>query len=144
MVPRPSTRRTLSIGLVALFLIFIVNVAFAGCTVSATSSDCSTCTSTQKIPCAMKSICFSFEGLLPVLAFVLFILAGVAYAAGQFFGAEMRAKAIGYAMNMLTGAIIALVISIISPTIITALYSGTTAFTTTLTGCARINIPAAT
>ena len=87
-------------------VLLLINVAFAQVT---------------QLTKAMKDICLMFEGLLPVLAFVLFILAGVAYAAGNFFGAEMRAKAVGYAMSMLTGAIIALVLSIIAPTIIGAL-----------------------
>jgi len=87
-----------------------------------------TTTASYKLKAAMKSICDLVEGLLPVMAFVLFILAGVAYAMGNFFGAEMRAKAIGYAMNMLTGAIIALILSIIGPTIISSL--GGAGFTT--------------
>ncbi|MCS7109788.1 MAG: hypothetical protein NZ903_03255, partial [Candidatus Micrarchaeota archaeon] len=63
--------------------------------------------------------------VLPVMAFVLFVLAGVAYAAGNFFGAEMRARAIGWAMNMVTGAIIALLLSSVAPTILTSLYGDT-------------------
>ncbi len=62
--------------------------------------------------------------LLPTIAFVLFVLAGVAYAAGQFFGAEMRAKTVGWAMNMITGAIIGLILAAIGPSILGALYSG--------------------
>ena len=71
--------------------------------------------------CDMKDM---MDAILPTMAFVLFVLAGVAYAAGNFFGAEMRAKAVGYAMNMITGAIISLLLSIIGPTIIDAFYTG--------------------
>ena len=112
----------------ALFLMLLI--AF-GVTFAVT-----TCTGTvpaaDRLKCAMRDICLLVEGLLPVMAFVLFILAGVAYAVGNFFGAEMRAKAVGYAMNMLTGAIIALILSIIGPTIITSLGGGT------YTNCASI------
>ena len=98
-----------------LMLLIVSGVAFATtvCTGTPSASD--------RLKCAMISVCNLVEGLLPVMAFVLFILAGVAYAVGNFFGAEMRAKAVGYAMNMLTGAIIALILSIIGPTIISSL-----------------------
>ncbi len=59
-----------------------------------------------------------FKTLLPVIGFVLFVLAGVAYAAGNFFGAEMRAKATGWAMNMIVGAIIAFILNIVGPVIL--------------------------
>jgi hypothetical protein len=70
----------------------------------------------------MGDICDLIDGLLPIFAFVLFALAAVSYAAGQFFGAETRAKAVGWAMNMIIGAIIAFVIYIVAPIIISALY----------------------
>jgi len=115
----------------ALFLMLLITfgIAFA---VEETGTTCPGVTSGDKLKCAMKDICNMVSGLLPIMAFVLFILAGVAYAVGNFFGAEMRAKAIGYAMNMLTGAIIALILSIIGPTIITSLGGGT------FTDCASI------
>jgi hypothetical protein len=80
----------------------------------------------SKIEGALCEVYCLVSGLLPVLAFVLFVLAGVAYAAGQFFGAEMRAKAIGWAMNMITGAIIGLILSAVGPSILTALGGVTT------------------
>lgn len=76
----------------------------------------------SKIINAVCSVYNLLNGVLPVIAFVLFVLAGVAYAAGNFFGAEMRAKATGWAMNMITGAIIALILSTVGPSILTALY----------------------
>jgi len=85
----------------------------------------------DQIRCAMYDLCVMFETLLPIFAFVLFILAGVAYAVGNFFGAETRAKAIGYAMNMLTGAIIALLLGIIGPTILGALMPTTSSIDVT-------------
>jgi len=82
-------------------------------------------TGTSKIEGALCEVYCLVSGLLPVLAFVLFVLAGVAYAAGQFFGAEMRAKAVGWAMNMITGAIIGLILSAVGPSILTALGGAT-------------------
>jgi uncharacterized protein YacL len=58
------------------------------------------------------------DTLVPIIAFVLFVLSGAAYAAGQFFGAEMRARAQGWSMSMLTGAIIGLIIVMLSGIII--------------------------
>jgi len=58
----------------------------------------------NKLYCDLSSI-------IPIVAFVLFVLSGVSYAAGQFFGAEMRARAITWSMSMLTGAIIGLLIT---------------------------------
>jgi uncharacterized membrane protein YkvI len=52
------------------------------------------------------------------MAFVLFILAGAAYGIGNFFGAEMRAKANSWAMSCITGAIIALIIVLFSDILI--------------------------
>jgi len=89
------------------------------------AATCSGCNAIEKALCEINCL---VSGILPVMAFVLFVLAGVAYAVGQFFGAEMRAKAIGWAMNMIVGAIIGLILSAIGPTILTAL-GGAAAFT---------------
>ena len=64
--------------------------------------------------------------ILPVIGFVLMVIAAAAYGFGQFFGADSRAKATTWAMACLTGAIIMLLINLIGPMIITSL-TGTTA-----------------
>ena len=70
------------------------------------------------------------QGIVPIMAFTLFVLAGVAYGIGNFFGAEIRAKANTWAMSCITGAIISLVIIIFSDIIISNLlgsdYTGST------------------
>lgn len=104
--------------LICISLILMLGVVSAATT-------CPGTTSSDKLKCALKEVCNLTGGILPVMAFVLFVLSGVSYAVGNFFGAEMRAKAIGYAMNMITGAIIALLLGIIGPTIITALGGST-------------------
>lgn len=76
-----------------------------------------------------KTLCDVYNmvnNLVPILAFVLFVLAGAAYAAGQFFGAEMRARAQSWSMSMLTGAIIGLLIVMLSNIIIKNLTTATT------------------
>ncbi len=98
--------------LILIFVILMFNFVFAQM-------------SGQNIKNAICAVYNLISGILPVMAFVLFVLAGVAYAAGNFFGAEMRAKATGWAMNMITGTIIALVLSAIGPSILSALYGGT-------------------
>ena len=85
---------------------------------------------------ALGTICTLFASILPVIGFVLFVLAGVAYAAGNFFSAEIRAKATSWAMNMIVGAIIAFLLWIIAPTLIGA-FSGVT-YTVGASGCGGI------
>ena len=63
----------------------------------------------------------TLDAIIPIMAFTLFVLAGVAYGIGNFFGAEIRAKANAWAMNCITGAIISLLIIIFSNMIITSL-----------------------
>ena len=76
------------------------------------------------LKCAMKAVCDLLDGLIPFIAFTLFVIAGAAYGAGQFFGADTRAKASGWAMSAVTGAIIMILIYLIGPTIIDSLYGG--------------------
>ena len=66
----------------------------------------------------LTSIYCLLFGLIPLMAFVLFMLAGAAYGIGNFFGAEVRAKANSWAMSCITGAIIALIIVLFSDILI--------------------------
>ena len=75
------------------------------------------------ISAVVCSIYGVITGIMPILALLSFVLAGVMYAAGQFFGAEMKAKAQGYAMSLLVGAFIALIITILGPTIVKAMWN---------------------
>ena len=79
-------------------------------------------TTSGKLTGFMTTIYCILNDLIPILAFTLFVLAGVAYGVGQFFGADTRAKAAGWGMSALTGAIIMLIIYILGPMIIKALY----------------------
>ena len=86
---------------------------------------------------AVCSLYNVLKSLLPIIGFVLFVLAGVAYAAGNFFGAEMKSKAQGWGMTALVAGIIMLVILLMAPLLITALYPST-GFGTSPTGCPLI------
>ena len=79
--------------------------------------------STQITTTLTKIYCL-LQGLVPLMAFVLFVLAGAAYGAGNFFGAEMRAKANSWAMSCITGGIIALLIILFSNILISNLMPG--------------------
>jgi uncharacterized protein YacL len=57
-------------------------------------------------------------GVLPTLALIMFLFAGLAYAAGQAFGAEMRAKAQGWAMSLLVGGIIGIFLAVLAPILV--------------------------
>jgi hypothetical protein len=98
-----------------VLMILTVFFGFAFATTTATKG-----TAIQEI---MGDLCDTINGLLPIFGFVLFVLAGVAYAAGQFFGAELRGRSMGWAMNMVVGAIIAFVLYALGPMIISAFYS---------------------
>ncbi|MFH8120414.1 MAG: hypothetical protein QXS37_06435 [Candidatus Aenigmatarchaeota archaeon] len=91
-----------------IFLLVFVSLSFAN-------------GATTQLQSALCTVYKTVDSILPVFAFALFAMAGAAYAAGQFFGAEMRARAQAWSMSMLTGAIIGILIVIVSKEIIKAL-----------------------
>ncbi|NYZ75741.1 hypothetical protein H0N98_00640 [Candidatus Micrarchaeota archaeon] len=70
--------------------------------------------------CGFKTLVY---GVLPTLALIMFLFAGLAYAAGQAFGAEMRAKAQGWAMSLLVGGIIGIFLAVLAPILVTIFVS---------------------
>ncbi|MCS7109546.1 MAG: hypothetical protein NZ903_01985 [Candidatus Micrarchaeota archaeon] len=66
--------------------------------------------SSERLKTTLCALYKDLNSIIPTVAFVLFVLAGVAYAGGQFFGAETRARAISWSMSMVTGAVIGLLI----------------------------------
>jgi len=105
------------LGLLAIFaltgFVFAQQGSPAGATQAATS-----------LKTVLQTICNLSAGLLGPIAFVLIVLAGVVYAGSQFFGAEARANGTKWAMTMITGAIVAFLLWIIAPMIITAFSGG--------------------
>jgi len=85
----------------ALSFIFILSLSFAQGTTTASS---------EKLKTTLCNLYKELNSVIPAVAFVLFVLAGVSYAGGQFFGAETRAKAISWSMSMVTGAVVGLLI----------------------------------
>jgi hypothetical protein len=80
------------------------------------------------LPTAAEDLCSSLKGLLPVVAMLMIVIAGVIYAAGQMMGAETRARANVWATAALTGALIAVLIYAIAPAILASVYNGGAAF----------------
>ena len=65
--------------------------------------------------CQLKQLIL---GIIPTIALIMFLLAGLVYAAGQTFGAEMKAKAQGWAMSLLVGGIVGIIIAVIAPLLV--------------------------
>ncbi|MEM0438011.1 MAG: hypothetical protein QXU54_01795 [Candidatus Micrarchaeia archaeon] len=66
----------------------------------------------------LNNLCFQARGLIPIVAFVLIVFAGLVYAAGQVLGAEMRSRTNVWATTMVIGAIIGLIFTFSAPAII--------------------------
>ena len=75
---------------------------------------------------AMSQLCTGLTQMLPIAAMLMIILAGVIYAAGQMMGAETRARANVWATACLTGALIAILISVVAPSVLNMIYGGNT------------------
>jgi hypothetical protein len=84
-----------------------------------------TTTMLQGVKDAMSSLCTGLTQMLPVAAMLMIILAGVIYAAGQMMGAETRARANVWATACLTGALIAILITVVAPAVLGAMNNGT-------------------
>ena len=67
---------------------------------------------------ALSELCVSVNGLVPVAAMLMVLLASVIYAAGQMMGAETRARANVWATSCLTGAIVGILIATIAPQVL--------------------------
>jgi hypothetical protein len=72
---------------------------------------------------AIADLCKGLACMLPVAAMLMLILAGVIYAAGQMMGAETRARANVWATAALTGALIAILIAVIAPSVLGTIYN---------------------
>ena len=76
----------------------------------------------SQVTSAMSQLCTGLTQMLPVAAMLMIILAGVIYAAGQMMGAETRARANVWATACLTGALMAILISVVAPSVIQMIY----------------------
>ena len=69
----------------------------------------------------VKDLCTGLKSMLPVAAMLMIILAGVIYASGQMMGAETRARTNVWATAALTGALMAILIAVVAPPVLTAI-----------------------
>ena len=72
---------------------------------------------------AVNNLCLDAQSLLPVVAMLMIVVAGVIYATGQILGAETRARANVWATAALTGALIGILIYAIAPSVLTTIYN---------------------
>lgn len=70
---------------------------------------------------ALKQLCTMSQQFLGIAVMVLIVLAGTVYAIGQVMGAETRARAAVWATAMLTGAVIGVIIYVITPPLVQTL-----------------------
>ena len=63
------------------------------------------------IKSSLQEICGTIKDIVPVVAMLMFIIAGAVYAAGQVMGAETRARANVWSTAMLVGGMIGLMIA---------------------------------
>ncbi|MCX8206064.1 MAG: hypothetical protein N3H30_02430 [Candidatus Micrarchaeota archaeon] len=66
----------------------------------------------------VNNVCFQARGLMPIVAFVVIVFAGLVYAAGQVLGAEMRSRTNVWATTMVIGAVIGLIFTFSAPYVI--------------------------
>ena len=59
----------------------------------------------------LGKVCGNIKNVVPIVALLMFILAGGIYAIGQVLGAETRARASVWATAMLVGGVIGLIIA---------------------------------
>ena len=98
------------------------------------SSSVSTTTMASQMAAGLCGFKILVVGVLPTLALILFLFAGLAYAAGQAFGAETKAKAQGWAMSLLIGGIIGIVLAVLAPILVSIFVSMSTGGRVSMTG----------
>lgn len=76
---------------------------------------------TDSLECILLKLCNDIMNIIPSLSFLLMTVAAVAYAAGNFFDAQTRARAHVWAMSCIVGAIIGAVIVLVVPAFLGAL-----------------------
>ncbi len=69
---------------------------------------------TQRLILGLNNLCVNLTSILPIIAILLFVLAAVIYGVGHVFGAEMKSKATGWATSMVVGAVISLLIFLLT------------------------------
>ncbi|MEM4295525.1 MAG: hypothetical protein QXI89_01915 [Candidatus Anstonellales archaeon] len=73
----------------------------------------------------LQGFCTFLFDVVGTLASVMIVLSSIAYTAGQFLGAELRARATVWSQSMLSGAVIGILLIIIVPYILGVLIGKT-------------------
>jgi hypothetical protein len=94
----------MNIARLAFLSFLILSFAFAGSTPPDTS-----------LEGALQGFCTLLYGIVGQLAFVMVVLSSIVFTAGQFFGAEARARMSVWANSMLIGAITGILMVILVP-----------------------------
>jgi hypothetical protein len=81
-------------------------------------------TSPAGLTSALTQLCQMSQTFLGFTAMVLIVMAGAIYAIGQVLGAETRARAAVWATAMLTGAVIGIIIYLVTPFLVSTLLTG--------------------
>ena len=96
-------------SLLPLAMLAFVSVAFATTTFASNVNE------------QLTSLVEMLRNIVPVISLGLFVFAGVIYAIGQVFDVQTRQKAQGWAMAMIVGGIIGLLIVIVAPWLVSFL-----------------------
>lgn len=80
----------------------------------------------QHLQAVLNTVRCTIYCLIPTVSVLMFVLAAVAYMFGQYFGAEIRARAIGYSTSLIVGAIVAFLIVQLSNAVIGVMFPGVT------------------
>ena len=120
-----GSMQRISLSAIGLLFLFIASVVFApggGGTGDDGPGGGGTGTGDEEVQAALCGFYNLVYGIIGPLALLMVLTSATVYAAGQFFGAETRARANVWATSMLTGAIIGILIIVIIPWVLGVVY----------------------
>ena len=71
---------------------------------------------------SVNNVCFAMRSIMPLIALTLFIIAALIFGIGKVLGQEYRSKTEKWAMTILIGSILGLLLALASPFIIGMIY----------------------
>ena len=101
-------------------MLFIAMMVVAG---FAAAGDATTSTGFDDLNDVFCCLAFRLSSIMGPIAFLLVVMAAVIYGGGQLGDAQLRAKAQGWAIMALIGAVIAFVLMTIGPAIIQGMFT---------------------
>jgi len=100
-------------GLLVFFVVLAAGAAFAQ--IGGVSS----------LQNTLGALCSGVSTIMPIAAVLGVFSSGTVYAIGQFSGAETRARATVWAMALLTGSVMGVMIQVVTPSLVGAMYGST-------------------